>query len=325
MTVVDTCASAISIARREIDFTCSGSTDYLSGVPFSFVHAVDAIGAWPPISESHVEMDAAWALYEAWVKLQHEDWDTALVYGFGNSSTPNDLVDVMGTQMDPYCVAPLGLDSISAAALQARMLLDKTDYTERDLAEVAVRNRKSAMNNPNAQLAGEFDVDSILDHPYIASPLRKHDCPPISDGAAAMVLATGDVARRICERPVWIRGIDHRIEAHSLGLRDLTKSPSAAHAAHEAGAANDKLDVAEIYAPFSHQELILKDSIGLDDDLSVNPSGGALAANPIMSAGMIRLGEVAQRIWSGEADRGLAHATSGPCLQQNLVAVLEGE
>jgi acetyl-CoA acetyltransferase len=56
----------------------------------------------------------------------------------------------------------------------------------------------------------------------------------------------------------------------------------------------------------------------------VNPSGGALAANPMMSAGLIRIGEAAQRIWSGDADRAVAHATSGHCLQQNLVAVLEG-
>jgi len=56
----------------------------------------------------------------------------------------------------------------------------------------------------------------------------------------------------------------------------------------------------------------------------VNPSGGALAANPMMTAGLVRIGEVADRILSGEAGRGVAHATSGPCLQQNLVCVLEG-
>ncbi|HEY0543039.1 MAG TPA: lipid-transfer protein, partial [Actinoallomurus sp.] len=52
---------------KRFGFTCSGSLDYLAGAPFSFVSALDAVGAWPPISESHVEMDAAWALYEAWV------------------------------------------------------------------------------------------------------------------------------------------------------------------------------------------------------------------------------------------------------------------
>jgi acetyl-CoA acetyltransferase len=64
--------------------------------------------------------------------------------------------------------------------------------------------------------------------------------------------------------------------------------------------------------------------MGLKDSATVNPSGGAMASNPIMSAGLIRVGEVAQRIWRGEADRGVAHATSGSCLQQNLVTVLEG-
>jgi acetyl-CoA acetyltransferase len=65
--------------------------------------------------------------------------------------------------------------------------------------------------------------------------------------------------------------------------------------------------------------------MGLGDDVAINPSGGALAANPIMAAGLVRFGEAAQRIIDGTAGRAVAHCTSGPCLQQNLVAVLEGE
>ena len=72
--------------RREVGFTCAGSCDYLTGGPFAFVSNLEAAGAWPPISESHVEMDGAWALYEAWVRLQHGDIDTALVFGSGKSS-----------------------------------------------------------------------------------------------------------------------------------------------------------------------------------------------------------------------------------------------
>ena len=71
-----------SVASRNIDFTCSGSSDYLAGQAFSFVMTLDAVGAWPPIDESHVEMDGAWALYEAWVKIQTGEVDTALVYGY---------------------------------------------------------------------------------------------------------------------------------------------------------------------------------------------------------------------------------------------------
>ncbi len=89
--------------------------------------------------------------------------------------------------------------------------------------------------------------------------------------------------------------------------------------------ADGAVDVAELHAPFTHQELILREALGLADDAVVNPSGGALAANPMMTAGLIRMGEVANRISAGTADRGVAHATSGPCLQQNLVCVMEGE
>jgi acetyl-CoA acetyltransferase len=56
----------------------------------------------------------------------------------------------------------------------------------------------------------------------------------------------------------------------------------------------------------------------------VNPSGGALTSNPMMASGLVRIGEVADRIIDGRAGRGLAHAAQGPCLQQNLVCVLEG-
>ena len=204
-------------------------------------------------------------------------------------------------------------------------MLDAGKATEEEMAEVAARSRRNAMNNPNAQLAWDCAEADLLDEEPLVDPLRKHDCPPITDGASAVILAAGDRARELCERPAWIRGIDHRIEPMALGLRDLTTSASTTLAGEKAGRGDGPVDVAELHAPFSHQELILRDALGLGDDVNVNPSGGALAANPMMAAGLIRIGEAAQRIMNGTADRGVAHATSGPCLQQNLVCVLEGE
>ncbi len=128
-------------------------------------------------------------------------------------------------------------------------------------------------------------MEELLAEPMIASPLRKHDCSPISDGAAAVVLAADDLARSVCERPAWITGIDHRIEAHDLGVRDLTRSPSTALAAEKAGLARAPVEVAELYAPFSHQELILREAMGLGEEVEVNPSGGALSANAVMVGG----------------------------------------
>ena len=300
------------LQRSEIGFTCSGSCDYLAGMPFSFVHVLDAIGAWPPIEESHVEMDGAWALYEAWVRLQHGDIDTALVYGFGKA-TAGSIRDVLGLQLDPYYMAPLAPDSVSLAALQARALIETSRFTERDLAQVAVA-------------AGRGDsVEALLEAAAFVDPLRHHDCSPPSDGAAAIVLAAGDRARDLCARPAWIRGIDHRIEAHALGIRDLTRSPSTETAGKKACVADAPVDVAELHAPFSHQQLIIAGALGLDDSVRINPSGGALAHDPVMATGLIRLGEAAAAIHDGTARRAVGHATSGPCLQQNLVCTLEAE
>jgi acetyl-CoA acetyltransferase len=301
---------AAGLQRHDVGFTVSGSCDYLIGRPFSFVSALDGVAPWPPIAESHVEMDGAWALYEAWVRLQQGDIDTALVYAYGKSSL-GDLPAILGQQLDPYYLAPLGIDAISLAALQARALLDTGRATEADLAAIAASRRGG-------------DAGELLATPYTIAPLRAHDCAPISDGACAVVLAAGDAARRH-QRPAWIRGIDHRVEPHQLGSRDLTRSTSTALAAEHAGVGDAPVDVAELHAPFSFQELILRDALGLGDGVEVNPSGGALASNPMMVAGLARIGEAASRIRDGRARRAVAHATSGPCLQQNLVCVLGAE
>jgi acetyl-CoA acetyltransferase len=324
MPVVEEARKRSGIPKEEIGFTCSGSADFLAGQPFAFVNGLEAIGAWPPIRESHVEADGAWALYEAWVRLQHGDIDSALVYGFGKSSMGS-LRDVLAVQLDPYYCAPLWPDAVSLAALQARAVLEGSHHTEREMAEVAVRSRRDARDNPNAHVAGEFDVDQLLAEPYLVSPLRKHDCAPVSDGASAVVLAVGDLAREVCERPAWIRAIDHRVEPHSLGARDLSQSTSTRLAGEKVGVNGDRIDIAELHAAFTHQELILRDALSLNAETRINPSGGALGANPMMAAGLIRIGEAATRITDGQANRALAHATSGPCLQQNLVCVLEGD
>ena len=128
------------------------------------------------------------------------------------------------------------------------------------------------------------------------------------------------------KNPAWITGIEHRIETPVLGARDLTTSPSTAASAKAAtGGDVGSIEIAEIYAPFTHQQLILTEAIGLPSSTKINPSGGPLAANPMFSAGLERIGFAAQHIFDGSAGRVLAHATSGPVLQQNLVAVLEGK
>ncbi len=312
----------LGITQTDIGFWCSGSSDYLAGRAFSFISAIDSIGAVPPINESHVEMDAAWALYEAYIKLLTGEVDTALVYGFGKSSA-GVLRRVLALQTDPYTVAPLWPDSVSIAGLQARLGLDGGKWTAESMAQVALDSFAVAERVDSEKPAK--NIDELLARPFFADPLRRHDIAPITDGASAVVLAAGDRARELRDNPAWITGFEHRIETPVLGARDLTESPSTAASARAAtGGDVGSIDVAEIYAPFTHQHLILTEAIGLGSSTNVNPSGGTLAANPMFSAGLERIGFAAQHIWNGSAQRVLAHATSGPALQQNLVAVLEG-
>ncbi|MBV8957495.1 MAG: lipid-transfer protein, partial [Actinobacteria bacterium] len=96
-------------------------------------------------------------------------------------------------------------------------------------------------------------------------------------------------------------------------------------AGQEAGVGNGPIEVAELMATFSHEELILKDALGLGSDTVINPSGGALTGHALMATGLNRIGEAFRQINQQGKSRVLAHATSGLCLQQNLVAVLEGD
>jgi acetyl-CoA acetyltransferase len=321
--VVTGAVTDAGITRRQIDFTCAGSCDYVAGQAFSFVQNIDALGAWPPKSDSHVEMDGAWALYEAWIRLQQGDLEIAVAMGSGRSSTADPAL-IYPMEMDPYYLAPLGIDAVSFAALQARTLIDAGTVSERQMAEIATRTRRDARSNPHAQVTGDFDTDTLLREEFVRAPLRPHDLPPITDGAVAVVIARKDKATELCDRPVWITGFAHCAELHYPGMRDLRVSPSTTRAALWAGIEDGPIEVAELQTAFTHEEPLLVTALGLVDDVPINPSGGPLAANPIMATGLVRIAEAASQVRDSGKRRALAHATSGPCLQQNLICIVEG-
>ncbi len=314
MGVITDALKPLGLERKDVDFTCLGSCDYITGQAFSFVSNLDAIGAWPPKRDSHVEMDGAWALYEAWLRLQEGDIDIAVVTGSGRSST-GDPALIYPMEMDPFFLAPLGADPLTFAALQARAVIAAGIADERRMAEVSVRSRGLSK--------GASSIDELLKRDYVRAPLRRHDLPPITDGAAAMVLARGDRARKLVKRPAYITGFDHRTECHNPSFRRLDDSPSTRIAAKAAGIDAGPIEVAELQAAFTHEELLLRHVLGLGENVKVNASGGALRQNPVMASGLIRIGHAANHVFGG-GRRALAHSTSGPCLQQNLICIVEG-
>ncbi|MGN7157597.1 thiolase domain-containing protein [Dietzia cercidiphylli] len=311
------CYRQTGLDRTDIEFWCSGSSDYLAGRAFSFISAVDTIGAFPPICESHVEMDAAWAFFEAYLKIATGQADTALVYGFGKASASTDLDSALALQLDPYTVAPLWPGRHHIAALQARAGIDAGRWSEGEMASVAAR-------------ATGRDERELLAEPYVADPLRRHDCPPVTDGAGAIILASGDRARELVDTPAYVTGIEHIADSAEFGARDLTDSPSARAAAVRATRSTGErpdlggVTVAELHTQYTHQELLLRAALGIGDHVAVTPSGGSLLADPLFSAGLERIGYAANDVMEGRTERALAHATSGHLLQQNLICLLEG-
>jgi acetyl-CoA acetyltransferase len=308
--VVDRALAESALSVQRIGIVCSASSEFLNGVVGSMMGVFDVLPCWPPSTHTHLEGDGAFAMYEAWVRLVAGEADVALVCAYSRPLA-DDFGSVLALQLDPYFAAPLAPSSRSIAALQARALIDSGRYSERDFATVASARRPAT------------SVDDVLSEPYVASPLRESDCSTVCFGAAAIVLAVDRAASEATARPAWIAGIEQRVESNAIGGRDLTRSVSTTAAAARLGLKGSAIDVLEVHAPFSHQELILVDAIGAGDIAELNPSGGALPADPAMVTGLVRVGEAASAILQARARRVVAHATNGPCLQHNLVCLME--
>ncbi len=326
------------VERDAIDYQVSGSADYVDGRPFGFVAALDVTGSWPPTQDLHLEMDAAFAAHYAWIRMQAGDCDTALVCGYGKNSE-GELERVMNLELDPYYHAPLGLTPTATAALQASAFMARAGIGDRELAEVAARNRVAGARNPDALLREPATPDALARTPWAVTPLRRGYLAPVGDTAVCLILAAEGRAERMCDRPAWIHGVDQRIELQTLGARDLSRSASARLASEKAfamaGLASARdADVVELAATTPAEELILREALGLagGDRPAVNPSGGPLCGHPFMMTGLIRLGESFRQIAgrAGEhavagARRAIAHAAQGHCLQQNVFFVLGAE
>lgn len=341
--VVRAALAQCGVERKDIDYQCAGSSDYIDGRAFSFSQAMEVMGAWPPVQDSHVEMDAIFAVHLVWVKMQAEECDTAIVCGFGKCSEGSPA-HVLNLQLDPFFHAAIGLDPLSTAALQASAYMARAGVDDAALAEVAARNRAAGAKNPDTQVRKAASAAELAATPFTVKPLRQGYVAPIGETATCMVLAAEGKAEKLCDRPAWIQGVDHRIELQAIGARDLTTSASTKLAAEKAFAmaglrSAKEAEVVELGSTNPAEELILRESLGLPSGLGgngggpvVNPSGSAICANPLMNTGLLRLaegfrqlsGRAGERAVAG-AKRAVVHASAGHCLQQNIVWVLGTE
>jgi len=342
------------ITREELDTIISASTDFLDGRTISGVFYGMAAGVYLK-EESRVEEDGTLALYYAFMRILTGIYDIALVEAHTQGSVFNPH------QVSFYTLDPLFdrqfnlLNDIATAALQARMYMNKYNASEEEIAMVAVKNLTNAASNPHAHRKMlDITLEEVLNSKLYYDPIRELTMSPISDGACALILASEEKAKEITDNPVWILGVGSCQDGYirDRNLHKLESLQKAAQRAYEMAGIKDpvtEIEVLEVSEKFAHEELMIYEALGLCREgkgkvlieegitrkygrLPVNPSGGALGADPVCATGLIRVIEAAKQI-KGEANgyqhphvcRALAHGQFGLCAQKNVVFVLGGE
>ncbi|MCG2864955.1 MAG: thiolase domain-containing protein [Vulcanisaeta sp.] len=254
---------------------------------------------------------------------------------------------------DPVTEVPLQPNLIWIFAMEMHRYMYKCGVKKEDIALVSVKNKRNALDHPAAQVAANITVDDVLKSEVLVWPVQLLDISPVSDGAAAFVVASEDIARRQTDTPVWIDGVGWALDTTSWTNRDLAfpeyANVAAQMAYRMAGITNPRkeIDVAEVYDPFDYKELHHMEGLGLakkceapiltregvtqrDGDLPINPSGGLLGVgNPIAAAGTMKVAEIYWQL-AGKAGKrqvkkpvytGLAHAW-GDLMQASTVVVM---
>ena len=331
------------LTMREVDFVIDSGSDFLDGRSISNCGFLGAMGAHHK-EESRVEEDGLWALTYAASKLLAGTGSVALVVAYSKSSE-SDPRNYWSTLAEPFTQRPVGLDHRSAAGLYAQRYLAEHGLSSKDLRSVSDHAWQRAAQRGGSDVA---EIDATAPHwdTEVAAPLTLRDLARPVDGAVAVVLASEHVARQLGRESVWVTGMGSAIDQHFLAARAPHSLPAAAAAARAAyrmadehGA--DAFDVLEVSAGSTVGELMVLEALGVaaagrglevyDGDRAsrLNPSGGALPADPVMATGLVRLHEVVRELAGrspsadGRARLGLAHGTGGLGMQNHCVVTLE--
>ena len=257
------------------------------------------------------------------------------------------------TIFDHTTEQPLKPTLIWIFALEMNRYMQTYGISKADIARVSVKNKHNALDHPSAQVAEEITVEDVLNSETLCWPVNRLDISPASDGAAAVVLASERVARRLTDKPVWIDGVGMSIDTAYWGTRDLSYPryvETAARMAYDMAGIKEpakEIHIAEPYDPFDYKELHHMEGLLLcprgeaarltaegytarDGNLPVCPSGGALGVgNPIAATGLMKVielflqlrGEAGKRQVPGKPTCGVAQAW-GDLMQMGTVIVL---
>ena len=305
---------------RDIDAVVLGTApDAFDGIHMQGEYMVDGVGAYnKPYTRVFVGGGTGvFAAIAGWWHIASGLFDTVLVVAEEKMSHAQPHPQfVFHHIFDPVMEKPLGVNLIWIFALEMHRYMYKYNIRKEDIALVSVKNKRNALDHPAAQVAAEITVEDVLNSEVLVWPVQRLDISPVSDGAAAIVLVSGEKAKQYTDTPVWIDGVGWSLDTMYWTNRDLafpTYLYYAGKMAYRMAGIHDprrEIDVAEVYDPFDYKELHHMEGLQLarkgeapiltregvtarDGDLPVNPSGGLLGVgNPIAAAGLMKVVEI---------------------------------
>lgn len=291
----------------------------------------------PIINVENACSSSSSALSTAWTAVASGQKDIVLVIGvekltkFGGGTLPLEREDWEVNQ---------GMVMPALYAMRAKRYMHQYGLTAEQLAQVSVKAHDHGALNPNAQIRKRVTVEEVMNARPVADPFTLWHCCPTGDGAAALVIASAEVARKVRSNPVRITASEVTSGVYTNGFRDMTWAELTARGAGEAyemaGVGPKDIDVAEIHDAFTIAELMYYEAFGfcerggayglmasgatsLGGDIVVNPSGGLLSrGHPVGATGAAQAVEIVRQLEGragahqvDDAKVGIAHATGG--------------
>ena len=293
-----------------------------------------------PIPATRVEAacaSGATAVRQAYLSVASGLNDVALVVGVEKMSdlSAQEAVATLMAASDQEWEAGIGITFSGLYALMARAHMHKYGTTEEQMAMVSVQNHKNAVGNKFAQFPFPVKLETVMKSPMIADPLKLLDCSPITDGAAAAVFVSEDIAKKMAN-PIWVRASSQASDTIALHERQsLTEMKATQIAAKNAYATAKtdvkKIDVFEVHDCFSINQIISLEGLGaaqigkggkfieaggsaLDGESPTNTSGGLKAGgHPVGATGIRQIGDIVHQL-RGTAKNQINGAKTGLAL-----------
>ena len=353
--------ASCELKLEDVDAVClTSAPDAFDGVHRKGDYLADGAGAWAkPYIRTYVGGGSGvFTAIQGWYTVASGMADVVVCVAEEKmSSCQPHPQGAFLTIFDNILERPLGPNLLWIFALEMQRYMQAYGLDKRDIAQVAVKNKRNAADHP-AALLGQTDitVEDVLASETLAWPVQRLDVSPISDGAVAIVMASEDAARKLTDRPVWVQGVGWNLDSTYWTNRDLAYPEyveNAARMAYGMAGVNEprkEIHVAEPYDPFDYKELHHLEGLLLfdrgkapeaaaagvtarDGDLPCCPSGGLLGVgNPIAAAGLMKIaelfwqlrGEAGARQVPGTPERGVAQAW-GDLMQVGTVVVMGNE